>query len=883
MPRIIETAPFAPAPDVSSFEITVVTPHYSAAGALGVPPLTLRRLGEDVVRNAGLNIASAYEAKYLLKNVVARKVPGTPAGKYARRVAETVNTILRTGIDMAKLREHCEPRLLPVVQVAESYRARLRDRGLIDPQEVMLEAARIGPEKRALIIYGYFRGRREEIDFIDSIAGEGSVYYLPCGEHDIFSINRNWLAELKSRGWKEADGSAVEPFSVGAAAGKRFLGGAGLIGGAANSYSFTDLDSEVRFAIGHAKRCVAAGVRPESIAILVEDADDYAHKMAEVADEYGLPLDFTHKVPLAETRLGSYLQILTEVVESECEFEYASHLLQHALSGTDSPEDLWRQARSKRLKGFEQWGEFVPHIDCLKWPESQTTEEWGRILSGAFETLGVRDAVKTSARDQLALEQFETALLENAKHEPGELGREHFLAAVREILTDETVRFDPSSGGVPVLTAKTAVGGSFKHVIVPGMAEGMIPPTPTDSPVVDFFERGRLAEHGIIFESAADVARWNSAEFYFALLTADESLTLTYPETLSNKETVASPFFTMLGLEPSHDPPVYISSPQEELCHGLRTANRDDGPFIDARRRFELEMLRESQPGAGDHDGVLGRRVDPYEMWWSVSQLTQYGQCEFRWFSSRLLNLAVPDEKSDDMDVRARGSFFHKVMEIVGRRALNAEDQRAAMLEALEEAFSEAEKDEELNVTELPDWHLRRGSYLNQLRRVINSPDLFEAGSRIIAVEEWYKTEWRGLKLRGKIDRIDEAPEGLRAIDYKLGSTRPKGIKNHEGDLKTEVQLSLYTQAALAKLYPGRQALEGAYFSLGKAKLISRVREPDTALEEFAEHLKHSFETGRFPVAPDHKRDACTYCDFVALCRKGARLDRVTEDDGTES
>src|SRR5690606_12409655 len=149
--------------------------------------------------------------------------------------------------------------------------------------------------------------------------------------------------------------------------------------------------------------------------------------------------------------------------------------------------------------------------------------------------------------------------------------------------------------------------------------------------------------------------------------------------------------------------------------------------------------------------------------------------------------------KSEEMDVRVRGSFFHKVMEIAGRRAIGAEDQRAAMHEVLEEAFAEAEQDEEMAVTELPDWHMRRGSYLNQLRKVLDSPDLIEEGSRIVAVESWYETQWPGLALVGKIDRVDETPEGMRAIEYKLGSTRPKGTKNDEGAPQPEVQLSLDT------------------------------------------------------------------------------------------
>src|SRR5690606_26079801 len=128
----------------------------------------------------------------------------------------------------------------------------------------------------------------------------------------------------------------------------------------------------------------------------------------------------------------------------------------------------------------------------------------------------------------------------------------------------------------------------------------LVPANPQDNPVVDFHERNRLAEHGIVFESASDVARWNTAEFYFGLLTAEESLTLTFPETLDNKEKVPSPFFAMLGIEPGANAPAYVSSPAEALRFELRRPGADDETLSDARRRLELEMLRESKPGTGD-------------------------------------------------------------------------------------------------------------------------------------------------------------------------------------------------------------------------------------------------------------------------------------------
>ena len=40
------------------------------------------------------------------------------------------------------------------------------------------------------------------------------------------------------------------------------------------------------------------------------------------------------------------------------------------------------------------------------------------------------------------------------------------------------------------------------------------------------------------------------------------------------------------------------------------------------------------------------------------------------------------------------------------------------------------------------------------------------------------------------------------------------------------------------------------------------------------ETCKRDLDEGNYPVQPDTKRDACTYCDFDLLCRQGSRLAR---------
>jgi RecB family exonuclease len=876
MSRIVRTAPFPERPAFFPADATIITPHPAAALSLRVPHIRLEDLATRAVTAAGLSIALPVHARQVLKGAIRSLTTAADAAAYAGRIREILNTALRTGINLGALIEHGSPRAKLFARVAAEYVRLLKESGMIDGEALMLTAAGLSPVPAKLFVYGYFRGRAEEVEFLDRVAADGSVYYLPCEESGPLSINLEWRDRLADKGWTIDDTADAADGHCGRALAMNFTNGGAEVNGA-RAYAFPNIEAEVRFAIGRVKRLLLSGVSQNEAAIICGDIDSYAHTLASVAGEYGIPLRISHKVPLQETRFGGFLRLLFDTRRSGFAFESTARLLLHTF-GPAVADDLWSRARKERPGGIEAWRPLFPAIGCMEWPERQAAAAWAGSLRACLAALGVRRAAAQSARDMSAFNRFFTSLDMTVRFDAGqELTADGFAALVLEILTNETTPYDTGAAGVAVHEPKTAAGADLRHLFFLGMAEGIVPADAADNPVVDFYERRSLAAHGIRFESAMDVTRWEAASFIFTLLGGRETVTLTYPATADNSEKIASSFIEKVGLKAAAAPASNVSSPQEHLKAVLRSEAAADEPpgFADARRRFDIEMIRENTPCESEFDGVIARSVDAGERKWSVSQLTAFGQCPFRWFAARVLKLVPPDEMADELDFRTRGSLYHRVLEIAMGRAIGQPDIRAATLAELDAAFAEAERDESLALPKLADWHLQRPDHLRRIRRAVESEQFIGEGAVVLAVEQRYEAEWCGLTMTGSVDRIDETRDGMAAIDYKTSTFAPKGIKDKTGKLSIDVQLPLYTHIALRNLYPDKHLGIGAYYSLTNGKVLKRAGMNEVpVLEEFAEHLKRSLADGRFPVDPDVKRDACVYCDFAAVCRKGPRLDR---------
>jgi ATP-dependent helicase/nuclease subunit B len=129
--------------------------------------------------------------------------------------------------------------------------------------------------------------------------------------------------------------------------------------------------------------------------------------------------------------------------------------------------------------------------------------------------------------------------------------------------------------------------------------------------------------------------------------------------------------------------------------------------------------------------------------------------------------------------------------------------------------------------------------------------------------------------LRGRIDRIDEAPDGTFHVwDYKTGSTG--SVAEQRGlDGGRQAQYALYAAATEELLTragrPARVSRSG-YFFPGQKGQGQRI-EPGLDVGETRRVVNVLFDllaAGAFPHTP--KKEDCSFCDFRVVCGSVERI-----------
>jgi RecB family exonuclease len=100
----------------------------------------------------------------------------------------------------------------------------------------------------------------------------------------------------------------------------------------------------------------------------------------------------------------------------------------------------------------------------------------------------------------------------------------------------------------------------------------------------------------------------------------------------------------------------------------------------------------------------------------------------------------------------------------------------------------------------------------------------------LVSAEEGFEIEVGRLRIRGKIDRVEQAADGLEVADLKTGKTLP--------DAKSSKQLAVY-QLAVSKKHPDKKVLGAKLVSVGTGKL--KVSRQDQLDEKVLGELQLSF------------------------------------------
>jgi len=235
----------------------------------------------------------------------------------------------------------------------------------------------------------------------------------------------------------------------------------------------------------------------------------------------------------------------------------------------------------------------------------------------------------------------------------------------------------------------------------------------------------------------------------------------------------------------------------------------------------------------------------------SATALKSFLTCKRKFYHryiDRLKGHEIPKDMPEEHEI---GTALHNALRDVYLQQ-NRFNDRAALRQALKHAL-----DEHGGHTEL-DAYLQK-LWLRRLEPFFDTElERFKA-SEVYRCEESLSTQRCGIKLTGKIDRIDLTPDGLEVLDYKSGKYPLYTARTV--DKATDFQLEFYYLLA-SEL---GEVNACGYYDLKSGKVV-----PEAVLEKKLEildvYLDELASTKRFDFSKTEDLSACRYCEFVYLC-----------------
>jgi len=139
---------------------------------------------------------------------------------------------------------------------------------------------------------------------------------------------------------------------------------------------------------------------------------------------------------------------------------------------------------------------------------------------------------------------------------------------------------------------------------------------------------------------------------------------------------------------------------------------------------------------------------------------------------------------------------------------------------------------------------------------VKNPPKILKIGNAL-ALETPFNLKMGGYTLNGRIDRIDQSPEGVVIIDYKTGKAR----ENLEADDKEQLLIYQIAVEEVLKLKP--KTLTYYYLNeYKKASFLGSDKDKENLKERVVQEIE-KIKKSDFKPTPGWQ---CSYCDFKDIC-----------------
>jgi RecB family exonuclease len=427
-----------------------------------------------------------------------------------------------------------------------------------------------------------------------------------------------------------------------------------------------------------------------------------------------------------------------------------------------------------------------------------------------------------------------------------------------------------------------------------------------------------------VLATADDTVARERRRFQRAVSQATERLILSYPraDARTGRERLPSLFFVAaaaalrgrplsgaeLGLMVSEDVPAALSA-EEALDPGERDRIRvrrhgeeaaraiaAGSPFFRQSRqamraRWSRDLTR--------YDGLVhplpddvAARLDPVTAAWpiSASRLATFARCGFQYLLQHVLRLEAALEPAERMGIDAleRGSAFHDAAERFLRERRDQgrlpvrddEEERRRLSEVADESLDALIAASPPRFTVM--WEKTRAHFQETMRTWLarearqaarSTPLHFEVSfgpARERAGGEPHADQplaidlgdGRTLRVAGKIDRIDERPDGALVLrDYKTGKapTDP-GFLFRGGQ---QLQMSFYLLAA-ERMFPGRTVADAFldYVDGGRQVALDTAALKGERFRSLLRGIVDAIAQGAFV----QEHTSCRFCDYKAVC-----------------
>lgn len=327
-----------------------------------------------------------------------------------------------------------------------------------------------------------------------------------------------------------------------------------------------------------------------------------------------------------------------------------------------------------------------------------------------------------------------------------------------------------------------------------------------------------------------------------ALFALNNCVLVTWQKEQGGEARLLSPFLQMLRDE-------------HERAHGDDLSERELHHYLAVEEAHTIDLSQAAQPAPGVNNEVVPASV-------SISAYNSLVACPYQFYARHILRLNELDEVQEAIEKRDYGERVHDILRRFHERYPQVSGHAAAEMDAAlrqisAEVFADLLAHDFAARAWLARWFAALPAYLEW------QAENEAQGWLYTEAESAFELELEGVRLRGRIDRLDVKEQEKRVLDYKTQDAQKLSSKLKEPG--EDVQLACYAYA--------HKANEATFVSIESGKVRSIAPRHDVAqlAQLNAERLVQVMERIRNGAGlPANGIDAvCVYCEMRGVCRKG--------------